>query len=522
MIKWIGFILMMMCLFCMSCANIQGLSGGPEDKTAPMLADQNSSPNFQTNFKQREIVLGFDEWIKMDNPTANISISPPTEFPVKYKLKGKRIFILFDGREVLKENTTYTIQFGESIKDITNGNIQRSLRYVFSTGDYLDSLKISGKVIDAFTKKPKEKILVSLYKNQYDSAFQKTKPFYFEWTDTSGRFTIQNISPGDYRLYALEDKNQNYFYDQTNEAFAFYPVPVQINASTTDEFLLNLSTKSIPAIIKQRLIHPGETRLYFNEKQYDLLLNCDSPDSIRFLNLKDSLLIWNFTNQVVNCILKFEKTSDTFNIQPLLMRLTDTVRILKMESQVLKPGEQPTFIMNYPILTVIKDSIKSIDSFSVVTGIKMDSIDLRKFYLEGSFTNVDLNQILIPEYTVQGLHNTANRRDTFTFRFLQKASLSRLNLSLEALQKGVPYIFQLLNGDYVSNELNFVSTESNKKLLFNGLLPGKYRVRIIHDINRNGKWDPSDFVNKIPSESIWYFDLPDLRADWDVDVSLKL
>ncbi len=521
MFDYRGFIIII-CLYCISCANIQGISGGPEDKKPPVLVEHNSSPNYQVNFKDKEIVLAFDEWIKMDNPFGNISISPPTEFPVEYKLKGKRVIIQFDEREQLKEKTTYTIQFGESIKDITSGNVQRTLRYVFSTGDFVDSLIIRGKVVDGFTKKSKDKILVSLYKLLDDTAFQKIKPFYFSWTDTAGRFVMENLSPGTYNLFALEDKNQNYFFDQTNEAFAFLPQSIEISDSSIQEFLLNVSTASIPLLIKDRKIKPGEIRFYFNAKLSRFKLNCDIHDSIKYVNLKDSLLVWNYGSHEANCILDYENKKDTFKVQSFELPLNDSIKIIRLDKTLLKPGEQPTFIMNYPIVNIIKDSLQLLDSFSMINNIKLDSSDPRIFHLSGDFPLNNQHKLVIQENAVQGLHHTTNQSDTFAFRYLDKSSLARLNLNIENLQLNLPYIFQLLNGEIVNAEFNFEATEPNKKMFFNNLYPGNYRVRLIYDINKNEKWDPADYVNKIQAEQIWYFDLPDLRADWDVDVSIKL
>lgn len=509
-------------MYCISCANIQSISGGPEDKDSPILVERYSSNNFQTHFKEHEITLSFNEWIRLDNPLGNISISPPTEFQTEYKLKGKRLIIAFDKREQLKENTTYTIQFGESIKDITAGNVQRNISYVFSTGDYVDSLIIRGIVIDAFTKKPKDKTLVCLYKLLDDTAFQKIKPFYFNWTDTAGRFIMKNLSPGTYNLYALEDKNQNYFYDQSNESFAFSTQPITISDTIIQEFKLNVSVQAIPVIIKERKFQAGEARIYFNTNPNAIELKHEATDSILYVNLKDSILIYNLGNNEANCILHYENKMDTLKIQAVIPPLKDSIKIIRIDKSILKPGTPVAFVMNHPILNIIKDSLQSLDSSTIITGFSMDSQDSRKFYIEGNFSPIKPNRIVIQQNAIKGLYNTTNQRDTFTFKYLDKSALSRLNLNLEGLTLNSSYIFQLLNGELISEELKFITTESSKKMFFNNLFPGIYRVRIILDGNKNGIWDPADYTNKKQPEPIWYFDLPDLRADWDVDVSLNL
>lgn len=515
-------LLFLLAIFSTSCANIQSISGGPEDKSPPRIIEENSSPNFQTHFQSREIIFTFDEWIRLDNATENISISPPLLFRPEYKLKGKKLIIQFDENEKLQEQTTYTIQFGECIKDITAGNVQRNFRYVFSTGDAVDSLSILGKVTDAFTRKPKSKILVSLYKNLDDTAFQKNKPFYFLWTDTAGIFQFNNIHEGNYRLYALEDKNRNYYFDQIQEGFAFYPEPIEIRDATPKEYQLNFSNPATPVFIKNKIKSPGILKIYFTGKATQNKLQCDSMQFIRYADDKDSMSIWNSGLSTQVCYLKNDDRTDTLLIPPTSNPVGDSTQIVRLEKSLLKPGEYPVFIFNYPVLKIAIDSFLALDSFTLPREILIDSIHPTKFLLRGQYATDKPNRLVIPAGAIKGWHEKFNQRDTFSFRYLQKSSLATLKMQIENLQNGKPFILHLLNGESIQEELFFTATDANKNLLFDNLLPGLYRIRLIHDQNQNDKWDPADFSKQLQAESIWYFDLPELRADWKVDVSIKL
>ena len=191
-------------LSCYQCANIVPPKGGPKDVDPPRIDSLNSSDNFQINYKNDPIILSFDEWIVLENIFDQVVISPPTEYPLDIRLKKKSILINFDDREILKENTTYTINFGSAVKDFSEGNIPTNLRYVLSTGAIIDSLEIKAKLIDIKTKRPVENGLLMLYTNLADSVLYKTKPYYFAKSDTGGVATIQNVRSDIYKVVAIE------------------------------------------------------------------------------------------------------------------------------------------------------------------------------------------------------------------------------------------------------------------------------------------------------------------------------
>ncbi len=156
---------------------------------------------FQHAFSQRRIELVFDEWVTLSDVGTQVVVSPTLLKRPEVKLKGKKVVVELPEEDTLRPNTTYTINFGTAVKDLHEGNPAENLRFVFSTGDYLDSLTVNGSVVDAFTGDPVEKVSVMLYENLGDSVPRKERPYYFARTNKTGQFSIQNVRPGRFKAW---------------------------------------------------------------------------------------------------------------------------------------------------------------------------------------------------------------------------------------------------------------------------------------------------------------------------------
>ncbi len=201
-----------------SCASIGTPDGGAYDEAPPVIVKTTPTLGALNNGLTR-IVIEFDEYVKLDNATEKVAISPPQLEQPEVKTSGKKVIVeLFD---TLKEETTYTIDFSDAIVDNNESNPLGDFTFTFSTGGVMDTLEVAGTVIEAETLEPVKNILVGLHRNLADSAFV-TLPFdRVARTDSKGRFTIRGIAPGEYRIYALMDANQNYIFDQKSEKIAF-------------------------------------------------------------------------------------------------------------------------------------------------------------------------------------------------------------------------------------------------------------------------------------------------------------
>lgn len=201
-----------------SCANIGNPSGGPIDKTPPIFMRSNPSPN-AVNVKDRKIEIFFDEIVTLKDPSTKIIVSPAqTEMPRMSALGRKVTVELVDS---LLPNTTYTIDFSNSIQDNNEGNAIDNFAFAFSTGSVIDSMRVSGYVLDSRTLEPMQSVVVGLQSNLADSAFHKEKLQRVALTNDRGQFTIRNVSPGSYHIFALKDLDRDYKFGNPTEDIAF-------------------------------------------------------------------------------------------------------------------------------------------------------------------------------------------------------------------------------------------------------------------------------------------------------------
>ena len=235
-----------------ACASIGSPDGGPYDETPPIFLGSTPEP-FAIGVKNKRIELEFDEFIKIEKAAEKVVVSPPQATPPEIKTNGKKIIVALD--DSLKANTTYSIDFSDAIVDYNEGNPLGNFAFSFSTGDHIDTLAVSGTVLNASNLEPIKGILVGLHSDLSDSAFT-TKPFErVSRTDADGHFTIRGIAPGSYRIYALQDANQNYMFDQKNEMIALLDsliVPyteIRIHQDTTWVDPLTIDTiRAVPCV----------------------------------------------------------------------------------------------------------------------------------------------------------------------------------------------------------------------------------------------------------------------------------
>lgn len=232
------------------CANIVAPTGGPKDESPPEMLEI-SPPNYSTNFKEKQIKINFDEFIQINNASQEVYTSPLLEEKPDVKSKGKELVIKINSE--LKENTTYCINFGKSIADLTENNPVLNFKYVFSTGEFIDSLMIKGKINVANNIKPEENVLVLLYKNLSDTAPIKTLPDYYAKTSKDGTFEISNLASGTYNIFALKDANNNKKFDLPNEMFAFIDSSITPFA-TTKSYVDTFATDTLKRFYYDSLI----------------------------------------------------------------------------------------------------------------------------------------------------------------------------------------------------------------------------------------------------------------------------
>ena len=272
-------LLLMMVIIGYSCASMGTPDGGPYDEMPPKFVG--SSPRLHAvNVKDKKIELEFDEFIKLEKPSEKVVVSPPQLEQPEIKVVGKKVVAqLFD---TLKHATTYTIDFSDAIVDNNEGNPMGNFTYSFSTGATIDTMEVSGAVLNAEDLDPIKGIQVGLHMNLNDSALN-TLPFdRVSRTDSRGRFSIRGVAPGKYRIYALMDGNQNYLYDSKTETVAFSDsiiIPSMMPATRQDTLwkdTLTIDTiktvgytRFMPDDIILRAFKEENTRQYLSRKERD-------------------------------------------------------------------------------------------------------------------------------------------------------------------------------------------------------------------------------------------------------------
>ncbi len=219
---------LLLVLVLVACASIGSPDGGPYDEEPPVLLKATPALN-ATGVTVAKVTLEFDENVNLENAFENVVVSPPQLQMPEIKYSGKKVMVeLFD---TLKPNTTYSIDFGNAIVDNNEGNPYENFAYVFSTGDGVDTLAVSGTVLNAQDLEPIKGMIVGLHSCLDDTAFNKLPFERVSRTDSRGRFTIKGIAPGKYRVYALSDANQNYLFDQKSEALAYLSTVIEPHAA---------------------------------------------------------------------------------------------------------------------------------------------------------------------------------------------------------------------------------------------------------------------------------------------------
>jgi len=207
------------------CAKVSSPSGGPRDREAPVIV-KSSPANGTVNFRGKEIVITFNEYVVLDRINEKFMVSPPMKLKPRVFTRNKDVRIQFN--EALRDSTTYTFYFQDAIRDLNEGNAINNYQFVVSTGPVIDSLSVTGNVAGSVNLDPPENTLMLLYSQLADSFAVKHLPDYITRAEFNGEFRIDNVKPGNYRLYALKDLDNSKNYNNPDEEFGFYPETVEI------------------------------------------------------------------------------------------------------------------------------------------------------------------------------------------------------------------------------------------------------------------------------------------------------
>ena len=532
------------------CANQVAPSGGPKDVTPPTVLDYEPD-SASVLFTSNTITIKFDEYVILNDVFNQIVISPPLNEKPEYKLKGKTLTISL--KDTLKPSTTYTINFGQAIKDNTAGNVKENFTYVFSTGSFIDSLQVSGKVIDLLTAAPASKTYVVLYYEPTDTSFTTSKPYYFAKTDVTGNFLINNIKAGTYKLYAIEDQNFNYFYDLPNEKIAFQTTTQTIDSNITNQKLFLYSENKIKQnLLEAKSTRYGQTRLVFAKNAADTKITYTGSDTSTYLFTRnisnDTILFWH-----TNYLLDTHQLSISFDTT-LIEKIIET-KEYPADSNFLKSyntftknvitlakggdpnaraewvPEKPIDILFYnPIKTVTNTTIQILQDSLPLTDytLQIDSQDARKMRINYKWKPEKNYTIIIPEKATQDIFGLYNNADTIKLTVKKTDAFASLSTTIKNTS-GNPIIFQFMKFDmtiideFYLDMPKFENADNTYIVKQLNLTPGVYKIRAILDTDKNGKWTPGDLSQNRPPESVIFFPVDqNLRANWENEIEWHL
>lgn len=521
---YLGFILLL--LFVLGCAVQAPPLGGPEDTTAPKPIEDKSTPNFQTNYQGDKIELTFDEWVKLKNP-GEILISPPLQYPLDIKLKGKKLTIDFNKKEVLKKDATYTVSIGEAIVDFTEGNPMDNYTFVFSTGAILDSLSLKGQVIDDYTGMPKEDVLVILYDESIDSLFETTRPYYFVKTDKSGNFTFKNLKEGTFQIFSLNDKNANYYKDQSNEEYGFLAEPIMVHDSSENRVIVPYFTPIPPLRLfsvdnedygKVSLLFnkkPSEAKLRFEPSfsQYDTAINGDSL-LVYYSNEKANQYLFVETEEKVDTIILNTKTED-FNPPKIKINGKETRIGLELSTFDTLQMNFNQAILGFDTEKII---LKDTSEQSVDKTIEINKNNKRQLQISSDWKEDVTYMVYFLDGAISGYNGSQNDSLAYRFKVNKQSDYGEFIVTLDSLETSEHYIVELSNKNLVERWI--VQNQASHKKKLKGIKPGDYSIRIIKDSNKNGQWDPGNYTSKTLSEKWIEQDLNPLKADWTLEIKI--
>lgn len=519
-----------------NCANPVSLTGGPRDEIAPQVDLINSTLNNQINFEKQDLEVYFDEFIDVKDAFNNVVISPPLRKNPKISAKGKKLTVEFAEDEILKDDATYVINFGEAIRDFTESNILKNFRYVFSTGDYIDSLSISGNVVDVKTGKPVEDVFVMLYDNLADTVVRTERPFYFSSTDKEGNFKIENLRADTFKLFALKDANLNYLYDQDTEVIGFleeFIIVDENSDSLGQQYDIETFIATPDFSLKEKIVpNFGEIKLLFTASADSVEYKADI-EGIEFIEEidKDSLLLW-YDSPVDTGfnIIVYEPSHeyhDTVSVRKY--KRTDFLEKQKLSlrsnslatGKQLIPGEPFQLKFSYPIENIDTDSISLfMDSTEVAFVAKADSLDDRAMIIDSEWVSDTTYLIRLDDGSVNDIYGHKLDSTTIKFTVINAEVLSNIHILFTELDSNSNYVLILKDGSKEIKKQS-IAKASEGKISFAGLIPKAYSLEVIKDENRNGRWDPGNYDAKRQSEKSITKELEKLRENWDLEVNLS-
>jgi len=514
-----------------SCASVQQITGGEQDKAPPTLVSATPADR-STGFNAKAIRLEFNERIQLERVRDRLLISPPLAAAPDVRLAGPRS-VEIGLNAPLEPNTTYTFNLGESVKDLTEGNAAASSTYVISTGTTLDSALVQGKIVNAFSGAVEKDMIIGLYALNDTASFRTGRPAYMTRSDVAGLFTIANLPHRTYSIFALRDKNANYRYDLPNEEIALLDSSLTLHPADTAALSTDLRA-FLPASAQQLV----RTYSVIPNGALELVL-ARGTDSIavrdvareggtlqwrpEFAPTRDTVLLWPSDTTLLD--------QGRYEIS-LNGTALDTIRYRPTKRMPFHTGLVASLIEQAGGSRIRIRSARPIDSFdSTRIALRSDSISVPFGAEQVDARIIELSfrsapgapiQLLAEPKAVRDIYGGANDTLRTSFGIAAERSTGTLQVNLSGLSEGADYILQVLDGQQRVQLEERVNT-GDPEAEWNLLSPGVRTLRLVLDTNANGRWDTGEWATLKQPERVWYHTEPvNVRAAWDLKVDWVL
>jgi hypothetical protein len=569
------FSILFIVLLVYACANRgQGPTGGPKDVTPPKVV-KSTPRNGAVNFKKKLIEIEFDENISIEKASENVIISPPQVKPPDVKALGNKAIVNFN--QDLLDSTTYSVNFGNAIVDLNEKNVLKNFLFSFSTGNQIDTLRISGTVLNAEDLNPISGIIVGIYADTDDKVFAK-KPFLrIGKTDEKGHFSIDNVKKGTYKVFALGDDNRDYFYEPSEglammdslvtPAFRMeekrdtvWKDSTHVDSVRThmgphflpDNLVLQFFRETIKRqyLVKNERKEPYSFNLFFNAPEAELPtikplnFNWDGKYLLQKNNTKDSLTYW-LTDSTVwkidtlkmtvaymktDSLMKLVPTTDTLNlfqrktiskIKTKKSGISTKVEHYKFTNNIASSFDvyNPVFIhFETPLATAELSKIKLYQKVDTV----LKPIKFKWVQSDSTQMNYAIEYKWVPEKSYElkidstaftSIYNRVSDKFTGSFKIKSLEEYSKIKLLLATFNPKI--VLQVLD----TKDTPIMTKKAEEKgTIFENLKPGDYYIRMFIDENGNGKWDTGELASHKQPEQVYYYPKKlTLMANWEFE-----
>ena len=469
-------------LLLVQCAQQGSISGGSKDTTPPQLI-KSDPDTFALNFSSDKIRMDFDEYVELKNVSKNLLITPVLRSEPTVYANGKRV-VVKNIDDSLWANTTYVFEFNEAISDITEHNASKGFRYVFSTGDYLDSLELKGQLKKAFTLEPQEDAFIFLYESNEDSLPYLSKPRYIGRSNKDGTFHIRNMKQGEYKVFMCSDENKNYLFDRPNERIDYLDEPLILKADSTQYLsgYLFAEADENQFLISYGVLNPWAFYMSYNRKVDSLGIEA-WPDSkfpieryARSYNAeRDSVVFWltDSTNQVDT--LRFFAKADTNVIDTLEMFVFEHKKPKKMEvksnisSGVLDLNANIVLEFEHPILKMDSAKIHFMQDSNLLDYELIFNVSRRMLTLKANWVEKTKYTLSIDSRAFTDIFGLGNDAQSKAFSTNALNNYGTMEISLSGIEKNTGILMLM---DKKGNSIREIYLNDKNSHYFEYLKPG--------------------------------------------------